>query len=65
MNVVSKRTLRAYWDKHANSQGPLSAWHDSVSKEQWGSPNDIKKHHRSADFVGDKSYLISVAINID
>lgn len=54
MNVVSKKTLRSYWDKHANSRGILSAWHDSVSKELWNTPNDIKKCHGSADFVGDK-----------
>jgi len=54
MRILSKSTLKEFWQKHADVKIPLAQWYAAVQKEFWLTPHDIKQHFSSADFVGDK-----------
>lgn len=63
MNVVAKKTLKAFWAIHPKAEGPMVAWHDHVKAAQWRSPQDIRDDFRSADFVGDNRVVFDVGGN--
>ena len=52
MRIIAKRTLRDFWQLHADAEGPLSAWHDQASKEQWDSPARVQELYPTASIVG-------------
>jgi mRNA interferase HigB len=64
MQVIAKRTLRRFWEKHPRSKAPLSAWHAVAQKAAWAKPQDIKDVFGSAvDFVGDSWAIFDIGGN--
>jgi len=71
MRVIAKKTLRQFWLRHPDAEGPLLAWYREVEKEEWRSPAKVKERYRSASFVGDRvvfnikgnTYRLVVRIN--
>ena len=51
MRVISKRTLRQFWEKYPNAKGPLEAWHAETLKARWENPQQIKEQFRSASIL--------------
>lgn len=51
MRVIAKKTLREFWERHADARGPLEAWHAEATHADWKSPNDIEARYASASFV--------------
>jgi mRNA interferase HigB len=54
MNVVSKRTLRKFWEserRHIVAKGPLEAWHAEACAANWRGPSDVKEKYRSASIL--------------
>ncbi len=54
MRVIVKSTLRKFWRRHPDAEGPLLAWFREAEKEDWDSPAKVKQRYRSASFVGDR-----------
>jgi len=50
MRIVSKRTLREFWEQpnYSDSHGQLEAWHDEVLKADWSSPQELKAQFGNA-----------------
>jgi mRNA interferase HigB len=64
MQVISKRTLRLFWEKHQASRVPLSIWHAKVSKAAWSGPVDIKNDFgNTVDFIGDNRVIFDIGGN--
>ncbi|MFN4197436.1 MAG: type II toxin-antitoxin system HigB family toxin [Flavobacterium sp.] len=40
--IFSKNTLKAFWEKHADSEQYLKTWHETVKNADWKTPADIK-----------------------
>lgn len=49
MRVISRRTLKDFWEKHADAEQPLKAWFHETKAARWRSFADIKGRYRSAD----------------
>jgi mRNA interferase HigB len=43
MRILSRATLREFWRKHPDAEGPLKAWFAEVSKSEWKTMIDIKR----------------------
>ena len=43
MRIIALRTLRLFWEQHADSRQALQAWYHDVKRANWKSPGDIKK----------------------
>lgn len=54
MRVIAKSTLRKFWERFPDAEGPLLAWFREVEKEEWNSPADMKKKYRNASLVGER-----------
>ena len=63
MQVIAKRTLREFWDRHPQAKGPLEAWHDTASKSVWTTPSDIREQFGSADFIADNRVIFNIGGN--
>ena len=64
MQVIAKRTLRQFWERHPRAERPLRAWHAMVSGAEWGGPADIKMEFgATVDFVSDNRAIFDIAGN--
>ncbi|HEY3283463.1 MAG TPA: type II toxin-antitoxin system HigB family toxin [Armatimonadota bacterium] len=55
MNVISPRTLRAFWQRHADAERPLLDWYNWARRAEWHTSQDIKAEHPEASFLpGDR-----------
>lgn len=43
MRIIAVRTLREFWEKHAETEQPLKAWYHEVQKCSWQKPDNILK----------------------
>ncbi|MDE2817457.1 MAG: type II toxin-antitoxin system HigB family toxin [Chloroflexota bacterium] len=51
MRIIAKRTLREFWERHSNAEGPLRAWYDRVKKQDWDTPARVKEHFPDASIL--------------
>jgi mRNA interferase HigB len=49
MRIISKSTLRQFWDPHPDTKDSLLAWYEEVWKADWATPQQLKAqfHHAS------------------
>ncbi len=52
MRIISRRTLREFWEKHSTAQTGLLLWHQRVSGSKFQNFNDLRQVFPSADQVG-------------
>ena len=74
MRIISKKSLKKFWENHSDSEQPLRAWYEKVKRAQWKTSSDIKQDYRNASFVANNrvifnvkgnTYRLVVAINYD
>jgi len=74
LRIISKKIVREFWEKHADSQQQLKSWFQETSAVQWKGPKDIKKEYLSASFLAynrvvfnikGNTYRLIVKINYD
>ena len=63
MNVISKKTLVLFFEKHPSAKSALEAWHAEARKAQWQTPDDIKKEYASASFFKDNRVVFNIKGN--
>jgi mRNA interferase HigB len=64
VQVIAKRTLRLFWERHPRAETSLRAWHAVVSRSQWSGPADVKAEFgTTVDFVGDNRVIFDIAGN--
>lgn len=63
MRIIKRKTLKEFWERHADAEQPLKAWFHEVALANWGDPSDIKKHYRSADFIRGNRVVFNIKGN--
>ncbi len=63
MNVISKKTLVLFYEKHSASKSALEAWHAEARKAQWETPEDIKREYGNASFLQDNRVVFNIKGN--
>jgi mRNA interferase HigB len=64
MQVIARRTLREFWDRHPRVEGPIRAWLAVAASAHWASPAEIKRQFGSTvDFVGDNRVIFDLGGN--
>lgn len=55
MRILSRSTLRNFWESHPDVEEALKAWYYEATHATWQSPADIKSAHRNASIIkGDR-----------
>jgi mRNA interferase HigB len=64
MQVIAKRTLRLFWQRHPQAEMPLRNWYALVDKAVWRRPADAKAAFGAAvDFLEDNRVVFDIAGN--
>jgi mRNA interferase HigB len=63
VRVISKKILREFWIKHADSAEQLKSWFQEASVAEWKSPKQIKKDYPSASFLADNRIVFNIKGN--
>jgi mRNA interferase HigB len=63
VRVIAKRTLREFWEKHADSEQQLKAWYNEAEQAEWRTPNEIKKDYPSASILEDNRVVFNIKGN--
>ena len=63
MRVIAKKTLREFWESHADSAEALKSWYYEADKATWKTPNDIKSEYPSASILEDNRFVFNIKGN--
>jgi mRNA interferase HigB len=63
MRIISRRTLREFWEKHPNSEQPLKAWYESAAKASWSSFLEVKEQFPRSSAVGTERIVFRIKGN--
>ena len=63
MQIVSRKRLVAFWEKHPQAETPLRNWFSIAQRATWTTPQEIKNAFGSVDFVGDNRLIFNVGGN--
>jgi mRNA interferase HigB len=64
MQIIAKRTLRQFWQRHRRAEIPLRSWHAVVARAEWHGPQDVKEMFGSTvDFVSDNRIIFDIGGN--
>jgi len=63
MRVISRATLRNFWQKHPDAEQPLRTWYADVKHSTWNKPSDIKVSYRSASFLQNNRVIFNIKGN--
>ena len=60
MRIISKKTLRIFWEKHVNCRKELETWYQIAGKSDWKSPQDIKYQFPKASIVANNRVVFNI-----
>jgi Uncharacterized protein conserved in bacteria len=69
MRIIARRTLRQFIDSLAEQKeqsavkAALDAWLDEVSKAEWASSADVKRHYATASIVTTERFVFNIEGN--
>ena len=63
MRIVSRKTLREFWETHKNCEEQLKSWHKEVAKVNWKNPNELKAEYPSASILENNRVVFNIKGN--
>ena len=63
MRIISKKTLREFWEIRSDAKQPLKAWHAKVKLAEWKTSSDIKADYGNASFVANNRAIFNIKGN--
>lgn len=63
VQIIARRTLRQFWERHPKAETPLKVWHSLVAGAAWRNPAEVKAMFNSADFVADNRIIFDIGGN--
>jgi len=62
-NIVSRKIIREFWEKHPDSDETLKTWYKVAMKADWKNSNEVKAQYRTASVVGDNRIVFNICGN--
>jgi len=63
VRVIARRTLREFWERHADSEQALRAWYAEAKSADWQGPADVKARFPSASFLAGNRVIFNIKGN--
>jgi mRNA interferase HigB len=63
MRVVTRRTLREFWERFPDAEDALKTWHAEAEAANWQNPAEIKAQYRSASVLKDSRVVFNICGN--
>ncbi|MBL4586973.1 MAG: type II toxin-antitoxin system HigB family toxin [Flavobacteriales bacterium] len=61
--IIAKRTLREFWEKHADSEQYLKTWFKIARNANWTSPNAVKLSYGCASILSNNRVVFNIKGN--
>ena len=63
MRIYSKSTLRAFWERHTESEQALRTWYREVEQADWATPAQVRERFLNASIVGNNRVVFRMRGN--
>lgn len=63
MRIISRRTLKEFWEKHPDAKQSLQAWYIDVKRANWFAPADIKRIYRNVSLLPNNRVVFNIKGN--
>lgn len=63
MRIIARRTLREFWERHADAEHPLRAWYHDARRADWRRPADVKRAYANVSVVGENRLVFNIGGN--
>lgn len=63
MRVIAKRTLREFWEKHADCEQQLKSWYRETEKATWSTINELKSEYPNASILKENRIVFNIKGN--
>jgi mRNA interferase HigB len=63
MRILSRSTLRDFWERHGDAKRPLSAWFAEARKAMWREPADVLNQFGNARVIGNDRVVFNIKGN--
>jgi mRNA interferase HigB len=61
--ILSKSTLREFWESHAETEQYLKTWYDTAMNADWKTLNDVKQTYANASILKDNRIVFNIKGN--
>jgi len=61
--IIAKRTLREFWENHADSEQYLKTWYETAKNSKWNSPNQVKMTYINASILKNNRVVFNIKGN--
>jgi mRNA interferase HigB len=63
MRIISRRTLREFYEKHPDATIPLQTWFHDVQRAAWKSPAEIIAVYKNASILANNRVVFNIKGN--
>jgi len=63
VRILSRRTLRKFWNKHSDSKDQLQTWYRDTEKSTWKNINELKIEYPNASILKDNKIVFNIKGN--
>ena len=63
MRIISKKTLKDYWEREPATKAALQAWHAEARNADWTSPADVKARYGTASILKNGRVVFNICGN--
>ncbi len=63
MRIITRRSLREFWERHPDAEKPLRAWFVDTEHANWKTPSDIKRTYPSASIISNSRVIFNIKGN--
>lgn len=61
--ILSKRTLRVFWEKYPDSREYLQTWYETVKEATWNNPNEVKEFYSTISILKNSRVVFNIKGN--
>jgi len=63
MRIITKRTLREFWEEHPDAEQSLKNWYATTKAAHWASPAEVKAAYRNASIIPNDRVVFNIKGN--
>ena len=63
MRVITKGTLKDFWETYPDSEQELKYWYDKMKNADYENPNDVIEDNPKTDTVGNNRIVFNICHN--
>lgn len=63
MRIIAKKTLKAFWSKHPDSEQALKSWHRETEIARWKNIHELKAEYPHASILKDNRIAFNIKGN--